>query len=242
MIPDRFALSGKLAATPAGEKLAVAASGLLLALLLPPWPFALANIAVCLAAALLWARLRPALFFAWALAPIGFLAASGLALALQTRPEFPWLTLSESGLREALLASLRAFAASLWLIWLAFTTPVGQIAYLMGRVPGAAILAEVLLLIHRQLLLLIDTAFAMQAAQSARLGYRDRKSSLVSLGRLSACLLPRAMARAQRMEIGLMARNLDATPLPACAPKKSRPAFLLACGMAFLSLLVWGLS
>jgi cobalt/nickel transport system permease protein len=242
MLPDKHAFEGRLAQRPPGEKLAVAASGLLLALLLPPWPWAVFNLLAALGCALVWARIQPKLFLGWAAVPFGFLAGSGLGLMISVQGDFPWLVITQAGVEQAAMVSLRAAAASLWLVWLAFTTPAQQIAILMGRLPGLDLLAEVMLLVHRQLLLLAKTAFAMQAAQAARLGYRDVKSSLLSLGRLSAGLLPRALARAERMEVGLMARNLDGGPLPCLEPAKASPIFLAALGLGDLSLLLWGLS
>lgn len=240
---DRSAYEGRLASTPPAEKLAVAASGLLLALVLPPWPYALCNLLTAVLAGLVWARFRPAMFLGWAALPLGFLVPGSLALAISLRPDYPWLEMTEEGWRQAGLVSLRAGAASLWLIWLATTTPVTQLATLLGRVPGFGTLSEVMLLIYRQLVLLVETAIAMQAAQSARLGYGNPKSALKSLGSLSAGLLPRALARAGRMEMGLSARNLDGGMLPCPSLPKASPVFLAQIGFTdVLILAAWGLS
>lgn len=212
MLPDRLAHEGRLASLPPAEKLAVAASGVLLALALPPWPWALFNLLTAVAAALVWAGVKPRLFLLLALAPLGFIATGALGLALSWRAGFPWLGFDAEGFRLALLVSLRSLAACLWLLWLALTTPMPKLAALMQRLPVLDLLGEVLLLIHRQLLLLLGTAQAMQAAQAARLGYDGRGRALRSLGLLGANLWPRALARAEGMQKGLAARDLEAAP------------------------------
>ncbi|MBF0268249.1 MAG: cobalt ECF transporter T component CbiQ [Alphaproteobacteria bacterium] len=242
MLIDRIAFEGRLAGRPPGEKLAVAASGIGLSLLLPPWPWALVTGLAALLAALVWARLRPRLFLGWAGLPLGFLAAGAVGLALSPSPDFPWLAIGPDGLRQAVRVSLRAFSASLWMLWLAFTTPVSHLAALLARLPGLGVLAEVMLLIYRQLVLLMKTAAAMQAAQAARLGYRDVKSTLLSLGRLGAGLLPRALDRAGRMEIGLAARGLDGSAMAHPSLRGASPR-ILASILAFDALLLaWGLT
>ncbi|CAA6605277.1 Cobalt transport protein CbiQ [Rhodospirillaceae bacterium LM-1] len=242
MLIDRIAFEGRLAFRPPAEKLAVALSGIALALLLPPWPWALVTGLAALLAALVWAGLRPGLFLGWAALPLGFLAAGAVVLAISSSPDFPWIAISQDGLRLAGQVSLRAFSASLWMLWLAFTTPVSHLAALLARVPGLDVLAEVMLLIYRQLMLLMKTVAAMQAAQAARLGYRDLKSTLLSLGRLGAGLLPRALGRAARMEIGLAARGLDGSALAHPSLRRASPrvlAFILALDALALA---WGLT
>jgi len=77
----------------------------------------------------------------------------------------------------------------------------------LRRLGVSAEVAEVALLIYRLLFLFTDTARAMSAAQAARLGGVGVRRRLRSLGMLLANLLPRAFARARRMEVGLLARG-----------------------------------
>jgi cobalt/nickel transport system permease protein len=55
--------------------------------------------------------------------------------------------------------------------------------------------------------LLTDTAETMNAAQAARLGHITYKRHMKSLGLLVANLMPRSLARARSLEIGLAARG-----------------------------------
>jgi cobalt/nickel transport system permease protein len=68
-------------------------------------------------------------------------------------------------------------------------------------------MAEIALLTYRFLFLLADTARAMNAAQGGRLGHVGIRSRVRCCGHLAANLLPRALDRARRMEIGLAARG-----------------------------------
>lgn len=237
MRPDfRQAYEGRLASLPPGEKLAVAASGVLLSLILPTWPWALFLLVAALMAALVWARLNPALYLTLALAPLGFIATGALGLSLVWLADFPWLGFDGAAFRRALLVSLRSYSACLWLLWLALTTPMPKLAALMRRLPVLDLLGDVLLLIHRQLLLLLDTAGAMQTAQAARLGYDGHRRALRSLGMLGANLWPRALARAGGMQKGLAARDLESATL---CPDKVDPARMrVLAAVAALDLLI----
>lgn len=241
MLPDRQAHEGRLASLQPAEKLAVAASGVLLSLILPPWPWASINLLAALAAALVWAGVKPRGFLLLALAPMGFIATGALGLSLVWRSDFPWLGFDADALVQALLVSLRSLAACLWLIWLALTTPMNKLAALMQRFPVLDLLGEVLLLIHRQLLLLLDTANAMQTAQAARLGYDGYARKLKSLGLLGANLWPRALARAEGMQKGLAARDLEnASPCLGVVTPARKPV-LVAIAVVDLLILIGGL-
>jgi cobalt/nickel transport system permease protein len=60
---------------------------------------------------------------------------------------------------------------------------------------------------YRFLFLLTDTAEAMNAAQTARLGHVTYGRHMKSLSLLIANLMPRAFARARSLEVGLAARG-----------------------------------
>jgi cobalt/nickel transport system permease protein len=101
----------------------------------------------------------------------------------------------------------RSFAALTCLLFLALTTPATDLIVGLRRLGLPAEIAEIALLMYRFLFLLGDTAMAMDSAQAARLGHFGAKRRLRSLGLLIANLLPRALGRARRLEVGLAARG-----------------------------------
>ena len=173
------------------EKAGLALGMLLLTLVLPPWPAALLVAAVMSAATLWGARVPVGLWAGAMVAPVGFLLTGLLAVAWNDPVQAAWL-------------AVRAMAALTCLMFLALTCPVSHVLRGLQRCGLPAEVAEIAVLIYRLLFLLADTAAAMNAAQAARLGQCQR---LRSLGLLLANLLPRAMARADALEVGLLARG-----------------------------------
>ena len=103
----------------------------------------------------------------------------------------------------------RSVAGLTCLLFLALTTPATDLVAGLRRLGLPAEITEVALLIYRFLFLLGDTAMAMDAAQAARLGHVGTRRRLRSMGVLIANLLPRALDRARRLEVGLTARGWD---------------------------------
>ncbi|MDP2086922.1 MAG: cobalt ECF transporter T component CbiQ [Gemmobacter sp.] len=202
------------------EKALIGFGFLALALLLPPWPGALlVSLAIC-AFTFFGARVPLRLWLTTAALPLGFLASGALMLVVEIGAG--GVALAPGGLVPAAELAGRAMAATFCLIFLAMTTPMAD---LFGglrrlRVPGE--LVELALLTYRFVFLIADEAAAMTAAQRARLGHSSRRLWLRSTAMVIASLLPRALARARRMETGLAARGWHgemrvlSTRLPAC--------------------------
>jgi cobalt/nickel transport system permease protein len=189
------------------EKAGLALGMMLLALALPPGPGAPMVAAIMAAAALAGARVPPKVWLACAGAPLGFLLAGAFSLAVQLDTQ--GLSLAPGGPQAAAQLVLRSFAALTCLLFLALTTPATDLIAGLRRVGLPAEIAELALLMYRFLFLLGETALAMDSAQAARLGHEGAKRRLRALGLLIANLLPRALDRARRLEIGLSARGWD---------------------------------
>jgi cobalt/nickel transport system permease protein len=101
----------------------------------------------------------------------------------------------------------RAGAGVSCLLFLALTTPATDLVAGLRRIGVPPEIAEVTLLMYRFLFLLTGTATAMNIAQSARLGHSSYRRWMKSLGMLIANLMPRALARARSLEVGLAARG-----------------------------------
>ncbi|MGE5546888.1 MAG: CbiQ family ECF transporter T component [Solirubrobacterales bacterium] len=210
---DRLAHASRWRNRALVEK-AVLAFGLLgLALALPPWPGGALVLTAALAAALV-AGTPPGAWLRAFAPPMGFLATGVAVVAL-------------SGEGDAVALGVRGAAATASLLLLAVTTPAADLVNGARRCGLSPELAETALATYRLLFVLDETARAIHASQVARLGTDGLGRRLRALGLLIAALLPRALERARRLEVGLAARGFDGT-LPTIAP--ARPA--TAAGLA----------
>ncbi len=139
--------------------------------------------------------------------PIGFLLVGVLSVLLQV--DHGGIRLAPDGPAAAAALAARALAGLSCLLFLALTTPVTDLLTGLRRLRLPAEIADIALLIYRFLFLLADTAMAMDSAQAARLGHDGTGRRLRSLGQLIGNLLPRALDRARRLEVGLAARGYD---------------------------------
>ncbi|HTQ36520.1 MAG TPA: cobalt ECF transporter T component CbiQ [Steroidobacteraceae bacterium] len=190
---------------PLAEKALLAIGMLLIAVAVPSWEGALLVAVVMAGVTLLGARIAPAVWWQALAAPLGFLLIGSLTLAFQVSD---WhVSLAPHGLELSLRLMARAFAATLCLLFLALTTPATDLVAGLRRLGVPAEIAEMALLMYRFLFLLVDTAHAMNVAQAARLCHITRRRRMHSLGLLVANLMPRALARAAALEVGLAARG-----------------------------------
>ncbi len=223
---DRLAQAGRWRRRATADKVVLALGLLLLAISLPPWPGAALVLAVAWGAALFGAGVPPGDWLRLNAAPLGFALTGAAALAVEWGDGGVHLA-ADHGVRAALVV-LRTAAGASCLLLLAATTPTPDLLRGSRRVGLPAEIAEVALLTWRFLFLLLDAAAAIRAAQEARLGWQGWRRSLRSLGLLVAMLLPRAMERARRLEIGLAARGFNGS-LPMLSPVRPvSPAFLVA--------------
>ncbi len=187
------------------EKAVLALGMLALAIALPPFPAAPMVAVAMMTAALAGARVPVMVWLACAAGPLGFLLVGALSVIVRIGPG--GLGLAPDGLMLAACLMARSMAGVTCLLFLALTTPTTDLIAGMRRLGLPVEIADIALLMYRFVFLLGDTALAMDAAQGARLGHRDSRRRLRSLGILIANLLPRAFERARRMEIGLAARG-----------------------------------
>ena len=232
---DRLAQASPWRGRALTEKAALGLGLLALALVLPPWPGAALVLVAAWGAALFGARIGLADWLRLNAAPLGFALTGAAALLVELGPDGFTLA-ADHGVRAATVL-LRASAAAACLLLLAVTTPTPDMIRGLRRLGLPAEIAEVALLTWRFLFLLLDAAAAIRIAQESRLGWSNWRRAIRSLGLLIALLLPRAMDRARRLEIGLAARGFDGS-LPMLSPVRpvSMPVLaLVLTAEAFLT-------
>ncbi len=215
---DRIAQTNRWRRRSLLEKSLLALGLLALALALPPGPATLAVAVAAPAAAIFGAGVAPRAFGLALLAPLGF-ALTGAATLL-VAVDGSGLHLAPDGLAAAGALVLRSTAAVSALLLLALTTPATDLVAGLARLGVPRDIVEIALLTYRFLLLLADTALAMDAAQAARLGHDGWRRRIRSAGLVAANLLPRAIDRAQRLEVALAARGWDGGALAVLSPER----------------------
>jgi cobalt/nickel transport system permease protein len=223
------------------EKALLALGMLLLDITLPPFPVAIVVAVIMSLATLVGARVPVRVWLACAAGPTGFLLAGTLSLLLQI--DAGGLSLAPDGLKAAARLAARSEAGLTCLLFLALTTPASDLIAGLRRLRLPAEIAEIALLTYRFLFLLAETAAAMNTAQAARLGHVGIGRRLSSLGLLIANLLPRALDRARRLEIGLSARGWNGelrvlSRRSVLSPTGLAAILLLETGTATLGLLI----
>jgi cobalt/nickel transport system permease protein len=188
------------------EKSLLSFGMLLIAVSVPSWQAALVVGGLMIGATLLCARVVPSVWWKAFTAPLSFLAIGAITLAFQVDYHLH-VSLAPGGLELAGRLGARAFAGVTCLLFLALTTPAADLVAGMRRLGVPTEIAEMALLMYRFLFLLTDTAEAMNAAQTARLGHVTYNRHMKSLSLLIANLMPRAFARARSLEVGLAARG-----------------------------------
>jgi len=226
---DRLSQTGPWRKRAAAEKAALALGLLVLALVLPPWPGGALLLTVTWGLALGGARLPVGDWLRLNLLPLGFVLTGAATLAVEV--DTHGLHLAADQGRRAAQVVLRASAAASALLLLAATTPAPDLVRGLRRLGLSAEIAEIMLLTWHFLFLLLDQAAAIRTAQEARLGWFGPRRQVRSLGLLIAQLLPRALERARRLEVGLAARGFDGSlPMLSRGRPASGPVLALILG------------
>jgi cobalt/nickel transport system permease protein len=226
---DTIAYGNAWSARHPGEKAFLGCGLLLLSLALPPWPGAALVIVAAATAITLGARIPPGELFRVLALPLAFLLSGGamLAVSIDMTGGLPTLDLPADGLKRAVLVSLRALAATTALMVIVLTTPLPAFVSLLRQIRLPEPLIDVAFLLYRFAGLAAVLATTGRRAQQNRLGDRTLATSVRSTGLLVGALLPRLLARAQRLQVGLAARGYDGA-LRTLPPERPLSAAFLA--------------
>ena len=220
---DRIAAGNRWRRAPLAEKVTFALGMLALSLVLPPWAAAVLVAPVVLLATWVGAGIAPRVWAAYAALPLGFMLTGAATLLVQVGGG---IGLAPAGPAAALDLVMRAGTGLSCMLFLSMTTPVTDLVAGMGRLGLPREIGDVALLTHRFIFLVADAAIAMSHAQEARLGRITTRRWIVSLGQLTAGLLPRSLDRARRMETGLAARGWQGEMKVLSQRPAARPAVL----------------
>lgn len=206
LLIDETAHTGRWRRRHPGEKAFLALGLLVLAVVLPPWPGALLTGVAAVTALLAGARVPWRTAARLLALPLGFVLVGALPLLVTVGGD-PWLAPAPGGLVRAGELVGRSLAAVSCLVLFAATTPLADALPRLRWVPPAVL--EITVLVYRMLFLLLESLTTVREAQSLRMGFRTRASTLRSLTGQGGAVFVRAFERARRLEAGLASRGYD---------------------------------
>ena len=112
-------------------------------------------------------------------------------------------------LTYALRLILVSLASVSCLYFLVLTTPVLDLMTLLKKARCPWILIELMTLIYRFIFVLLDSALSITNAQNCRLGNKDLKTSIKSMGNMLAALLVQALRKSSVLYDAMEARCYD---------------------------------
>jgi cobalt/nickel transport system permease protein len=221
---------------PPGDKVLLAFGLVLCALVLPVWPGSPLVAVTAVAAAVGPAQVGWRVLARAGRAALAFIVLGGVSIAITWQagsaggagPALLGLTVTTASAGQAAATMAHAVGGTAAMLLLATTTPITDLLAWARRrgVPEAVV--DVAGLIYRLLFVLLATAQAVRAAQTARLGYATRRAALRSAAALTAAILTRAWTRARRLEEGLAGRGLDGPLRVLEDARPSSPRFVAA--------------
>lgn len=152
--------------------------------------------------------------------PLGFLLIGVITLALTVSPYPAEMTVfaklggyslgvTEKSLSVALTALLRALSSVSALYFLALTTPMTDLIYVLRLLRVPRTVTELMAVVYRFIFVFLETAFHIYTAQSSRWGYSSFSRSLHSFGLLFGNIWSKAFVRAQAMFTSLLSRGYE---------------------------------
>ncbi|MDQ1288931.1 MAG: cobalt/nickel transport system permease protein [Actinomycetota bacterium] len=233
---DVAAWSSRWRTRSPGDKLLLAGGGVVVALVLPPWPAGVLVTAGSVALAVGPAGVDPRVLARAARAACAFIALGAVSLAVTWQPGRGFVVTGD-GVAAAAGTTVHAVAGTSAMLLLATTTPVSDLLHWMRSRGVPEVVVDVAGLVYRLLFVLLRTAEAVRAAQAARLGYSSPAATMRSAAGLAAAVLTRAWSRARSLEEGLAGRGFDGPLRVVAADRPSSPRFV-AASLSGLALVV----
>ena len=199
------------------EKVLFGGGLLMVALLVPPFPWCVAIAVVVTLAATAGAKIPVGSWLGVLSVPASFalLTAVGILVQINTLGQingtgggfslgFDW-----NGLPFAGGLLVRSVAAISCLAFVGWTTPLMELIPVFERLWIPTVLIDLALMIYRFLFVTATTLGEMRRAQSWRLGRADYRSRMRALSMLAGGLFVRCIHRARRLEDGIESRGYE---------------------------------
>lgn len=168
--------------------------------------------------------------------PLGFLILGTIAIIINTS-DVPiglffvevgskFLVITKSSLIEGGTLILVSLASVSCLYFLTLTTPMLDILYVLKKVGCPSIIIELMMLIYRFIFVVLDMAGTITTSQRCRLGNKNFKTELNSMGQMLAVVLMRSLNKTNMLFDAMESRCYtgEMPVLYECHPAKVKEA------------------
>jgi cobalt/nickel transport system permease protein len=226
------------------EKVLFGGGFLLVVLIVPPVPWALAAAAVVSLAATAGARIPVRSWLTVLSVPVALamLTAIGILIQIDSSASQFGVSIDLNGIPMATGLLLRSIAAISCLAFIGWTTPLMELMPVFGRIGVPVVLIDLALMIYHFLFVTASTLGEMRRAQSWRLGKADARSRLRALSMLASGLFVRCLDRVRRLQDGIESRGYEGHLWVLAPERRVSPVFVtgtlaLQAGLLALGLL-----
>jgi cobalt/nickel transport system permease protein len=253
---DRYAYSNRLRSIEPAHKVALAASVLVLCLLLSEPAVGATAVIWMVVLAVIVAGVPARVFGRVLLAEATFLVLTtvGVMVSIGASPVSGaggwvvslgplWVSSSPQALERGIELVARALGCAAAMNFLALTTPLVDILELLRRWHVPSIVIDIMTITYRSVFLLLESADAMHVAQDSRLGYQGPfRRRIESAALLASQLFIDAYRRSTRLQTALEARGFDGQLRVLPATYRTDRRLLAATAVASLSLVAVGVA
>lgn len=157
------------------------------------------------------AKIPARFYFKFLLIPFIFALITFIFMALFFGTIDPWfnflnLKVYKDGFNLGFLIFSRILGAFICLSFLALTTPMTELFYVLEGIKVPKIVIEIAILMYRYIFVFLGEMKSMYNSQETRLGYRNLKNSFRSLGLLVSNLFIRTWVRGEQIYITMESR------------------------------------
>ncbi|AOT69113.1 cobalt ECF transporter T component CbiQ [Geosporobacter ferrireducens] len=215
---DHYAYMNRLKQIHPMEKFALSMGTLVICMFFKTWLLHFSVIAFMSFLILYYAKIPFKAYFKLMLVPLAFLSVGvlGIAVTITRNPSLltygfkvgNWMIgVEKQGFDQAVLTFSRAYASVTCLYFLALTTPMVDVIWILKQMRVPRILTEMMTIIYRFIFVLLETASMMYLSQECRLGYASISKSYHSLGQLVSNLFIKSFQRSQELFTALSTRG-----------------------------------
>lgn len=120
-----------------------------------------------------------------------------------------YLTISQKGIIMAINLTATAFSCVSCLYLLILTTPIMDLLGVLKKLHFPSMLIELLLLMYRFIFVLLDVGEAILTSQKCRLGHKNIKTSITSMGKMLSVLFMNAFQKTSYLYDAMESRCYD---------------------------------
>ncbi len=194
-----------------------------------------------------WAHISIGKLLRLMIIPLGFVLLGTLSVAIELNPTNPMYHLevfgvswgvTALGIERSLMILFKSLSTISILYFLILNTTINDIIYQLRKLHTPTILLEMMILIYRNIFIISDCAKDIQTSQRSRLGYRDMRTSMRSIGLLGGRVFVLANVRADHLYRSMESRCYNGTINSISREWQQNRTFIVISTISFLIALI----